>query len=163
MCQVFYVCYLWLSRNYYPVLQTSGMKVGDVKFIWLLSWYLHLCSNKCHKHLFKTQCLVFPPQTVHFTGFPTSVNGKSIFPVPLVQNRGALFDFSLRPEIWFINRSYWLYIHNIYRITLIVTIPTTTTWVQTTIISCLDYCVRLLSNLATFNSCPSAVDYPRRI
>lgn len=93
--------------------------------------------------------------------FPTLANGNSVFPVVELQNLGAALDWSLRSQIQFVNKSYRLYIQNIYMITPLLITSTATTLLQTTILSCLDSCISLIW-FDRFNMCTALVESPHR-
>ena len=123
----------------------------------LLAWHLHLEFLQTSQTFIQNQVPYLYPSSSLTTcsthSLPTSVNGSSVCPVTQLQNLGTVFDFSLRPQIQFIKKSYWMYVCITCRIRSLLTTPTATTLVQSTT-SCLDYCISLLCNLATFTHVP---------
>lgn len=109
---------LWFSHNYYLILVIS-QKFRDM-IISLLAWHLHLVFLQTSQTFIQNWVpYLYPPSspTTFLThSLPTWVNGSSVCPVTQLHNLGTVFDFSLRPQIQFIKKSYWMYVCITYRI-----------------------------------------------
>ena len=80
-----------------------------------------------------------------------SINGNYFLPVTQAKNLGVLLSsLSLSPQSDPTSKSYWLSLQNTSRIRSLGTISTTTTPVQVTIISHMEYCNILLSSAYFF-------------
>uniref|UniRef100_K7EC86 Reverse transcriptase domain-containing protein n=1 Tax=Ornithorhynchus anatinus TaxID=9258 RepID=K7EC86_ORNAN len=97
----------------------------------------------------KTELLIFPPKAGPLPDFPITVDGTTILPVSQARNLGVIFDsaLSFTPPIRSVTETCRSHLYNIAKIRPFLSTQTAILLLQALVISRLDYCVSLLSDL----------------
>uniref|UniRef100_A0A6I8PCT2 RNA-directed DNA polymerase n=1 Tax=Ornithorhynchus anatinus TaxID=9258 RepID=A0A6I8PCT2_ORNAN len=97
----------------------------------------------------QTELLIFPPEPCPLPDFPVTVEGTSNLPVSQARDLGVILDSSLSftPHIRLVTETCRSHLYNIAKIRPSLSTQTAILTVRALIISRLDYCVSLLSDL----------------
>uniref|UniRef100_A0A6I8PE29 RNA-directed DNA polymerase n=1 Tax=Ornithorhynchus anatinus TaxID=9258 RepID=A0A6I8PE29_ORNAN len=104
----------------------------------------------------KTELLIFPPKPGPLPDFSITVDGTTILPVPQARNLGVILDSSLSftPHILSVTKTCRFHLYNIAKIRPFLSTQTATLLLRALVISRLDYCVSLLSDLPSSSLAP---------
>uniref|UniRef100_A0A6I8NDJ2 RNA-directed DNA polymerase n=1 Tax=Ornithorhynchus anatinus TaxID=9258 RepID=A0A6I8NDJ2_ORNAN len=104
----------------------------------------------------KTELLIFPPKPGPLPDFSITVDGTTILPVPQARNLGVILDSSLlfTPHILSVTKTCRFHLYNIAKIRPFLSTQTATLLLRALVISRLDYCVSLLSDLPSSSLAP---------
>uniref|UniRef100_A0A6I8MZI6 RNA-directed DNA polymerase n=1 Tax=Ornithorhynchus anatinus TaxID=9258 RepID=A0A6I8MZI6_ORNAN len=107
-------------------------------------------------HMTKTELLIFPPKPGPLPDFPITMDGTTILPVSQARNLGVIFGSSLSftPHVRSVTEACQSHLYNIAKIRPFLSTQTATLLLRALIISRLDYCVSLLSDLPSFSLAP---------
>uniref|UniRef100_A0A6I8PDN2 RNA-directed DNA polymerase n=1 Tax=Ornithorhynchus anatinus TaxID=9258 RepID=A0A6I8PDN2_ORNAN len=104
----------------------------------------------------KTELLIFPPKPGPLPDFSITVDGTTILPVSQALNLGVILDLSLSftPHILSVTETCRFHLYNIAKIRPFLSTQMATLLLQALVISRLDYCVSLLSDLPSSSLAP---------
>uniref|UniRef100_A0A6I8NEZ7 RNA-directed DNA polymerase n=1 Tax=Ornithorhynchus anatinus TaxID=9258 RepID=A0A6I8NEZ7_ORNAN len=104
----------------------------------------------------KTELLIFPPKPGPLPDFSITVDGTTILPVSQARNLGVILDSSLSftPHILSVTKTCRFHLYNIAKIRPFLSTQTATLLLRALVISRLDYCVSLLSDLPSSSLAP---------
>uniref|UniRef100_A0A6I8NMC2 RNA-directed DNA polymerase n=1 Tax=Ornithorhynchus anatinus TaxID=9258 RepID=A0A6I8NMC2_ORNAN len=136
-----------------PVLSPSlrariSSRLRDIS-TWMSARHLKL-------NMSKTELLIFPPKPGPLPDFSITVDGTTILPVSRARNLGVILDSSLSftPHILSVTKTCRFHLYNIAKIRPFLSTQTATLLLRALVISWLDYCVSLLSDLPSSSLAP---------
>uniref|UniRef100_A0A6I8N0G9 RNA-directed DNA polymerase n=1 Tax=Ornithorhynchus anatinus TaxID=9258 RepID=A0A6I8N0G9_ORNAN len=115
---------------------------------WMLARHLKLNMSETE--------LIFPPKPGPLPDFPITVDGTTILPVSRARDLGVNLDSSLSftPHILSVTETCRFHLYNIAEIRPFLSTQTATLLLRALVISRLDYCVSLLSDLPSSSLAP---------